>query len=359
MNINRHNYEEFFLLYADKELSPAEKLAVDDFVMENPDLQEELSLLLSSILKADNTILFENKISLVREDEARIQDHEEKFLLYHDNELSQSEKTATEKLLISNPSLQNEFDLLQQLKLEPDTAIVYPDKNLLYKKDRKVVYMNLRRALAAAILVGAGLWAGITYLEKNKTGDNIIPTAKQGNNIKPPKQMIPIADSFNYVTAPTDNIKLPEEKNNRNAVVSSEQNPMSTPEKSLLPIEKIIPDVTKKPQLPQQDVAIILPKKEEPIVTNPNSADLANAITSSTEDKIINATQNNFVKSASFLTEEEVKSENYIFYNVTQEEFRKSKIGIFLKKAKRVIERKNPLREKSFKVSSIPATQEN
>ena len=66
MNINRHNYEEFFLLYVDNELSAAERNAVELFVQQNPDLGEELQLLEQSVVSHDE-IIFEDKQRLLKD----------------------------------------------------------------------------------------------------------------------------------------------------------------------------------------------------------------------------------------------------------------------------------------------------
>ncbi len=67
MNINRHNYEEYFILYMDNELSSDDRRKVELFVKENPDLQEELDLLMQTQLIPDNSFVFDGKEQLLKD----------------------------------------------------------------------------------------------------------------------------------------------------------------------------------------------------------------------------------------------------------------------------------------------------
>jgi translation initiation factor 2 beta subunit (eIF-2beta)/eIF-5 len=64
--INLTNYEEFFLMYADNELSTEERAAVEKFSSQHPKLRKELSYILKCRISPDLHIVFEGKESLFR-----------------------------------------------------------------------------------------------------------------------------------------------------------------------------------------------------------------------------------------------------------------------------------------------------
>ncbi len=68
--ITINNYQEYFLLYIDKELSPKDKEAVETFVLQNPQLQGEFTLLKETVLPEEK-IVFANKESLYRKEEKK------------------------------------------------------------------------------------------------------------------------------------------------------------------------------------------------------------------------------------------------------------------------------------------------
>ena len=68
MQISRQSYVEFFLLYTDGELGADEKRAVEAFVKENPDLEEELVMMQQTVFTPDDSIVFEDKEQLYRKE---------------------------------------------------------------------------------------------------------------------------------------------------------------------------------------------------------------------------------------------------------------------------------------------------
>ena len=154
--INRHNYEEYFLLYIDDELNAAEKRAVKEFVDQHPDLKIELEMLQQSVLHP-HPIVFHDKDVLLKNSSSFINEtnYEEYFVLYGDGELNDEQRDGVEQFVYRNPVHQVEFELIQKARLQPDTQVVFPDKTSLYRTeddDEKVFVIRWWRISAAAVL---------------------------------------------------------------------------------------------------------------------------------------------------------------------------------------------------------------
>lgn len=187
MNINRHNYEEFFLMYVDKELSAADRKAVDMFVQENPDLKIELDLLQDTVIPADDIVL-DKKDWLYKEE--GVTALQENLLLYADEELNPTDKRSVEAMLATNKAARAEWTLLKQTKLQPDLDIVFEDKQSLYRKEAgRVVGFSWGRVAAAAVLLGFGLWTGVAVYKNSSTAtatENLVKSGKdQQKNVTP------------------------------------------------------------------------------------------------------------------------------------------------------------------------------
>lgn len=196
MNIDRHNYESFFLLYTDNELDAAGRKAVEDFVRQNPDLEKELALLQQSVFPADEEVTFDGKQDLFRSEGRGIHtgNYEAFFLAYADDELGNEEKSTVEAFVYHHPQYQGELELLQAVRMDPDTSIVFSDKQSLYrseKDDRVVPFRWWRLAAAALALLALGLW-WMTHEKPaapgNLAGRQNMPAAGPGQTPSAPQQ---------------------------------------------------------------------------------------------------------------------------------------------------------------------------
>ncbi len=163
--INRENYEEFFLLYVDGELSATEKQAVELFVQEHTDLGFELDLLKQVQLSSEQ-IDFPTKSLLYHGEDTVAADAEmeEQLLLYIDHELDKPSEQQLAKLIATDAGYQSMHAQLSQTLL-PIEKIVFPDKASLYKEEKvRVVYFQWWKMAAAASLIGFAflLWTRLS-----------------------------------------------------------------------------------------------------------------------------------------------------------------------------------------------------
>src|SRR5579863_6865585 len=128
--VNRNNYEEYFLLYTDNELSDVQRIAVEEFIKVNPDLRGELITLQQLKLKPEQNIFFGDKDVLLRKPDGNAiinnNNYEEYFLLYADSELNADQKKMVEEFVSNNAPLRAEFELLLITQVGPDNNIVFP-----------------------------------------------------------------------------------------------------------------------------------------------------------------------------------------------------------------------------------------
>ena len=97
--ITRTNYEEYFVLYMDGELTAEETVAVENFLAANPDLKEEMDILLSTKLPAEDISIDK---AFLMSDSMKLNAIDEALLLYVDEELNGEEKKEVEKKISTN-----------------------------------------------------------------------------------------------------------------------------------------------------------------------------------------------------------------------------------------------------------------
>jgi hypothetical protein len=355
MNINKNNYEEYFLLYADNELTPAERKMVEIFVKENPELKEEFCMLKLTISSPDEDIKLTDKSFLMKKEPSLINEknYEEIFVLYHDNELTEKEKLETETFVIQHPDLKAEFELIGKAKLIPESLIVYRNKKELYRKEKpgKVVPLFVWRSIAAAVFIGFGLWISVPYF---KNHDSKPPVVAQINTAKKPEAPIKVAtaEPNKEQTLVASSSVIEKVKGITKGEVKSEKPIVKEEKNDIAAVKKEVK--IKKPsykeniqdlnvQEPIQTIAINAPIKK--IQESPQ--DFKNSIDENERKAAINQIEpkvkNNYSQTAAYTTDASVNNDNYVFYDVPAEQFRKSKVGGFLKKVRRIVERTNPI----------------
>ncbi len=372
MNINRNNYEEYFLLYADNELSKAERKMVEIFVQENPGLKEEFCMLKLAINFPDKEVTLSDKSFLLKKESSFINEnnYEEIFVLYYDNELSETQKTDTQNFVIKHPEIKTEFELIGKAKLSPDKSIVFPDKKQLYRKEKsgKVIPLILWRSLAAAVFIGFGLWVSFPYFTNHNKTPHVVSQINPVKKSEPlSKNVIPEKPKEKSTQLASSSIK--EKKNTFSKEVKKRNKPgieqRLKSDNQIVKSERKIKNPSYKSKIEElnpkesiQTIALNAPiKKGGETIENYKKPIDENEAKVAVE-KIEPEVPNNYAKTASYTNVSPADNDNYVFYDVPAREFRKSKVGGFLKKVRRIVERTNPI-TRLFEGNDEPAVAKN
>lgn len=361
MNINRHNYETFFLLYVDKELSAADRKAVDMFVQQNPDLQIELTLLQDTVITADDIVLDKKDWLYMEEGVSAM---EESLLLYADNELTAADKKTIEATLATNKKARTAWSVLKQTKLQADMTVVFADKQSLYRKEAgRVVVFRWWRVAAAAILLGFGLWTGIAvYKNNNKTvtGSGELAKDGKGNTVQIKNTVSP---NTTTVTTQPDERLVPEntasttaQKNNDAKAIENiepgvekrkDQNIVIPNENTLVQNNNKTPDNN----LPKPSLQIINRNesnetKVAPVLTENNSTRVSGnneaVVKTNPKENPVNVNNSNTdpnVTTLQVVNNKTSEEDNNRYLNVDGDKDKRTALSGFLRKAKRVLER--------------------
>jgi hypothetical protein len=346
MLINRNNYEEFLLLYVDNELSAADKACVDDFLQQNPDVQIELQHLQEAVLDIDNSIVFQEKNSLLLPTAI-----ESSMLLLLDNELSKKEAAIVQQTIKQDNILANQFALLQQTKLSPtDDSIIFDNKERLYKKEKsKVVPFAWWKLAAAAILIGSGIWIGFKFY-------NTTPLPIETTKVPETKNTPSISSDSNNATAAPKNNLIDNNNTANNSTNNSPENdsPIKTESSTTNTNQLVTQKETNNTQKPavnnlqekglennsennfqksnNNDVVNVPPKNSLPIIN-----EVVNTVTNNNSSATNN---NNYSITPTSFTE---SSNTTLAFNDADDNNTKNKVGGFLRKAKRLLERKTKI----------------
>jgi len=166
--ITRNNYEEFFLDYIEGEISAPDKVALESFLIQNPDLKKELDEMMDVNIKCEYITISEESDSLKA---IPFQENFDDFCIAKiEGDLNSYENEAFDNYMASNPKSEKELSLYQKTKLEADQTIIFREKKSLKRRNkgliiRQFIYTTL--AAAASIVLLFSIWTN--EIENNPT----------------------------------------------------------------------------------------------------------------------------------------------------------------------------------------------
>lgn len=152
MSINKSNYEQYFLDYLDGNLDTGMVAELMVFLAQNPELETELNSF-EEITLTPEPISFTGKDFLKKTD-STLARFEDRCIARLEGDMSLKEEKKFDQYLGQNPNKKKEYELFIKTILQPDTSIVFADKDELKKSIKSI---PITRWLYPAISVAASI----------------------------------------------------------------------------------------------------------------------------------------------------------------------------------------------------------
>jgi hypothetical protein len=221
MKIDRNNYEAYFIDYLEDNL---DKNMVDDFIeflQQNPDLKEELSVL-GKVSVVPENVSFNKKNSLYKEELDSEKAFDEAAIATLEGDISVTRKTEFENYIANHPAKKRDVVLYKKTKLQPDKTIVFRNKKKLYRQSTaKIVFLWSSRIAAVLILAFA------FYTLFNYKTNPVLPgnrVAEVEKNIVQKTTPVLIEEPVISEKTEVTEIKKPEPKPKNRATVPTHKN---------------------------------------------------------------------------------------------------------------------------------------
>ncbi|HNS29421.1 MAG TPA: hypothetical protein PKL52_02715 [Tenuifilaceae bacterium] len=171
MDINRDNYEIFFVDYMDGKLSSGDVNRLMAFLTQNPDLAEELEGLMKYVLDPVD-IQYSGKEGLKKSisQGMGIDDFDYLCIANGEGELTPGEQSLLNEFLTENPQRMLDYSLFQKAKLEPDLRLVCNSKPSLKRNSilkAKQSTVNSFVSIAAGIALVFGLYSVFSIFKQD------------------------------------------------------------------------------------------------------------------------------------------------------------------------------------------------
>ena len=368
MNINRHNYESYFLPYVDNELSVQEINALNLFIEDNADLKNELEILQQSILKPEK-VFYKEKESLLKNLSSSTE-MEENLLLYVDNELDPAQIKTLKIAIAEDEKLATDLFYLQQTKFIPDSHVVFENKQSLYKNEKNtIIGFGWIKLAIAAIIIGFCVWGISFYTNSNSIGSNrpIIAGSSDKKDLQnnhpikselnseafPGKKLeevkTPAAEMAQNITAPKNNSTYFEKVNNK--VPGQNDLKFATQKKIATKVNNILPETLGHPQHKKIDEPYMA------VIEKMGSIN-KNLQVSIDQSKIDGATIALKTGATNTLFIDNSVDEKEGHFTLSDNEPKRNRLSGFLRKAKRVLERTANLNngDNNIKIANLAFT---